>query len=144
MVQRYQPFGITTHSSWDRLLGCKDAEREYRSGIRMMNEATQEGLDCETSSSYKGMSFRPCFMLLWTNWLFSTVTGSELRRSLIGVVSSLYLLCSHIFNSIYQNKSYQLSAPLSEAVNHNVFARVISEICGYHHIIRHLRGPTSS
>jgi hypothetical protein len=31
---------------------------------------TPEGLDCETSSSYKSTSFRRCFMLLWTDRLF--------------------------------------------------------------------------
>jgi hypothetical protein len=54
-----------------RAVRCKEAgEREYRLGVGIMNEVTQEGLDYETSSSYKGTSFRPCFTFLWTNWLF--------------------------------------------------------------------------
>jgi hypothetical protein len=60
-----------------------------------MNAAMQEGLDCETSSLYKDVSFRPCFTLLWTNWLLLyalvTVTAGELRHS-FGVVSTLYLM----------------------------------------------------
>src|ERR1700733_9231361 len=45
-----------------------------------MNEATQEGLDCETSYWYKGTSFRPCFTLLMalaeTEYLGLPETGS--------------------------------------------------------------------
>jgi hypothetical protein len=67
-----------------------------------MNAAMQEGLDCETSSLYKGASFRPCFTLLWTNWLLLyalvTVTAGELRRSL-GVVSALYLMLTQLIPS---------------------------------------------
>jgi hypothetical protein len=91
-----------------------------------MYEVTQEVLDCETNSLYKSTSFWPCFTLLWTNWLL-------LYRSCPSKVSCVALLSpfphcisyAPVLNSIYQNKSYQLSLSSNiEGVNYDVFTRV--------------------